>query len=217
MEAFVDRNRNRIVLGLIGGLLLALILTLISFIRVGDARARAAAAEAELESVRNGVSELLVTAATFTGRLNALEPAVSGALDEAVTGLDSFAGSTIEFMIPIDQEIPVSTEFVFERTIDVPVQTTLPIDESIETTIVVAGPLGVDIPVDVTVPVVLDLPIDITFPLTVNETIPIETSIPVRLDVPIAVPVADSELATLATSLRDGLVALQGALADLGG
>ena len=53
-------------------------------------------------------------------------------------------------------------------------------------------------------------------PIPVNETIPINTSIPVNLTVPIEVKVEGSELATLAASLRLGLISLRDVLAGLG-
>ena len=217
MKELVDRYLVVIVAAVAVAVIAAVVVSVVALNRAGDADARANAAEEELVAVRSGVADLVSAAATFTGQINELQPAVSGALDEAIAGLDEFASSSIEFTVPIDESIPIETEFAFMRTITVPVQTVLPIDESVDTTITVQGPLGVEIPLDVTVPVILDLPIDITFPLTVDETIPISTSIPVQLEVPISVDVSDSELATLADSLRKGLTALEEALGGLGG
>ena len=65
-------------------------------------------------------------------------------------------------------------------------------------------------------PLALDLPIDLDVAIPVNETIPINTSIPVNLSVPIEVQVQGTELATLASSLREGLISLREVLAGLG-
>ena len=92
----------------------------------------------------------------------------------------------------------------------------LPIDETIDTTIRVKGPFGIDIPLDITVPIALDLPIDLAVAIPINETIPINTSIPVNLSVPIEVQVQGTELATLASSLRQGLLSLRDVLTGLG-
>jgi hypothetical protein len=98
----------------------------------------------------------------------------------------------------------------------VPINTILPIDETIDTTIQVNGPFGIDIPLDITVPIALDLPIDLAVAIPINETVPIDTSIPVNLTVPIEVQVQGTELATLAASLRQGLISLQEVLTGLG-
>lgn len=217
MRAYIEKNLVTVVTVLAGLVVVSVVLVGVLFFQVARTDDRLAQAERDLVSTQDRLSNLLITAATFTGQINDLQPAVAGALADAVTGLDEFATSTIEVNVPIDQTIPVDTEFVFNRTIDVPIQTVVPIDQTVDTTITVQGPLGVEIPVDVSVPVVLDLPVDVTFPLTVDETIPISTSIPVRLDVPISIDVAGTELAELATSLRDGLMALDEALGDLGG
>jgi hypothetical protein len=50
----------------------------------------------------------------------------------------------------------------------------------------------------------------------VNETIPIEANVPVKLDLPIAIEVGETELATLAASLAEGLRSLEEVLTGLG-
>jgi hypothetical protein len=143
--------------------------------------------------------------------LSHLAPQVGQGLDEAIAGLDSFRSSTIEFDVPINEDIPIETEIVLNRTLDVPIQTTFAIDQVVDTTITIAGPFDTQIPLDVTVPVQLDVPVDLVIPFAINEVIPISAEVPVRLTVPIAVKVAGTELASLADALSEGL----GAFGDL--
>jgi hypothetical protein len=63
----------------------------------------------------------------------------------------------------------------------------------------------------------IDVPIDLELDIAVNETIPITTNVPVKLDIPIAINVGETELASLAASLAEGLRSLQEILSGFGG
>ena len=217
-------KRPAAVLGILAALtVLAVVAALFAMNRASAATAELAAVEAELEAtradmeqLRGGVALFSAQATLLQGQLAELAPQVTAGLDEAVAGLTEFEESTIVFDVPINEVVPISTEVVLDRTLQVPINTVLPINETIETTITVAGPFGIDVPLDITVPLDLDLPIDLDVAIPVNETIPIETSIPVDLQVPISVDVAGTELAELAASLRQGLISLRDVLSSLG-
>jgi hypothetical protein len=98
---------------------------------------------------------------------------------------------------------------VLDRTLEVPIQTTFPIDQVVDTTITIAGPFGTEIPLDVTVPIQLEIPVDLAVPVSINEVVPISADIPVNITVPIAVDVGQTELASLADALADGLQAFR--------
>ena len=220
---FVTRNVAAIVGGLMVVTLLTLVVSLVMLTRVQSTQNDLEAVEAELvdtraemEQLRGGVALFSSQATLLQGQLAELAPTVQAGLDEAVAGLIEFETSTILFNVPINETIPISTEVVLARTLDVPINTILPIDETIDTTIQVNGPFGIDVPLDITVPIVLDLPIDLVVAIPINETVPIDTSIPVNLTVPIEVEVQGTELANLAASLRQGLLSLQEVLTGLG-
>ena len=50
---------------------------------------------------------------------------MSAGLDEAIAGLETFGTSTLEFDVPIDENVPIDTEVVIDRTFEVPIKTTL--------------------------------------------------------------------------------------------
>ena len=171
----------------------------------------------DLDRVEAGAAIFASQVQGFQTKLSELAPNVSAGLDEAITGLESFGNSTVEFTVPIDENVQFETDVVIDRDIEVPIKTTLPINESFDTTIKVAGPFGIDIPLDVTVPVDIDVPIDLRVTVPIHETIPIDANVPVKLDVPISVDVSATQLAELSKALAAGLRSFQEVLTGLGG
>lgn len=189
--------------------LIALVLSAILFARLQDTRddlARVEAGSALFASQVQGFQQQLVD----------LEPVVSDGLDQAIAGLETFGTSSLEFDVPIDEEVVIDTEIVIDRQITVPINETLPINETFDTTITVNTPLG-ELDLDVTVPVDVEVPVDLEIDIPVNERVPVSTSVPVQLSVPIRVDVAETELATLASSLAEGLRSFRDVIAGLGG
>lgn len=171
----------------------------------------------DLDRVEAGAAIFAAQVQGFQSKLSDLAPAVSAGLDEAITGLESFGNSTVEFNVPIDENVKFATNVVIDRDIEVPIKTTLPIDESFQTTIKVNGPFGIDIPLDVTVPVNIDVPIDIVVTVPIHETVPVDADVPVKLDIPISVDVDKTQLAELSKALAAGLTSFRDVLAGLGG
>ncbi len=180
--------------------------------------------ENELSETRTDLARVEAGAALFASQVNGfveviddLGPSIDSGLDEAVTGLEDFGTSKIEFTVNIDETISISEDFELKRTVSVPIKTSIPIDETIDTTVTVAGPFGIDIPVDISVPVDLEVPIDLTVDIPIDETLPIDVDVPVKLDVPISIDVEGTELQTLTDSLVAGLTAFQESLGGLTG
>ena len=173
--------------------------------------------KADLDRVEAGSALFASQVTGFQTKIAGIAPTVSGGLDEAIAGLESFGSSTIDFDVAIDETVMINTDVVINRTVEVPVKTTLPINESFDTTIRIAGPFGTDIPLDVTVPVDIDVPIDLTLSIPINETVPIDAEVPVQLSVPISMNVGETELADLSASIAAGLRSLQQVLEGLGG
>ena len=166
-------------------------------------------ARRKVSQLEDTVAELALQAAAIQ---SVFQGPLASELDGVVAELDAFQTSTISFEVDIDETIPVETDFTLQRTVQVPIVTSLPIRQELDTTITIAGPLGIDIPVDVTVPIDVDVPVDLLVDIPIDETVPIATDIPVRLTVPIDVAVEGSPLADLAGALRDALAALANAL-----
>lgn len=216
MSQFVMRHLTGVLTGLalvVGALLVSNLFLAARLAAVVD---RADDQEAQLARIEVGTGLFASQVTELQGNLALLAPRVRERLVDAVAGLDAFRTSTIAFTVPINEEIPIDTEVVLDRTLNVPIQTSVPIDETIDTTIVVQGPFGSEIPIDVTVPVQLDLPVDVEVPISVNEVIPISTRVPVRLTLPVDVAVQGTELETLVTALRQGLAAFAELMAGYG-
>jgi EmrB/QacA subfamily drug resistance transporter len=223
-------RRTNVLIGLLALLLVgAFVVIGLMTSRVADAEDDAAAARAEsetmagelaqtredLERVEAGAALYASQITGFQEQLVALEPQVSAGIEEAIAGLREFGRSTISFDVAIDETIPIKTDIVLDRVVQVPIKTTIPINESFDTTITINTPVG-NIPLDVTVPVDVDVPVDLVVDIPINETVEIDEEFPVKLDVPIAIEVSETELASLTDSLAAGLEALQDVLTGLG-
>lgn len=216
------QKRTNVMIGVMGVLLAgALVGIALLFARVADAQHDAADAQAELATSRADLERVEAGAALYSSQIEGfqqklveLRPQISAGVEEAITGLRTFGDSTIEFPVKIDQTIPVDTEVVINRTVQVPIKTTIPINQSFDTTIKVDTPLG-KIPLDITVPVDVDVPVDLTVDIPINETVPIKDEIPVKLDVPVRIDVSQTELKDLTDSIAAGLESLQDMLTGL--
>ena len=163
----------------------------------------------------------------LTRQLADLEPQISDGLDEAITELEGFSNSTLEFNVAIDRTVEIDTEITIDRDFAFPISETitidetLPINQTVDTTIEIDTGLGfevpvdVSVPVDVEVPVVVDVPINLDVDVPINETVPVNAEIPINLDVPIEIDIAETELKTLADQLAIGLRNIQSVVGNL--
>lgn len=210
MSSWLNRHLG-VVLGAFGLLLIG------AFVWIAVLMSQVRETRDDLDRVEAGAAIFASQVQGFQSKISELAPNVSAGLDEAITGLESFGSSTVEFNVPIDENVEFATSVVIDREIEVPIKTTLPINESFDTTIKVAGPFGLDIPLDVTVPVDIDVPIDLVVTVPIHETVPVDANVPVKLDIPITVDVSETELAELSKALAAGLRSFQEILAGLGG
>jgi MFS family permease len=218
------QRRLNVMIGLLGLLLAGAFVTIfVLFGRVADAQSDASAARTELGTARADLERVEAGAALYASQIQgfqeqlvALEPEISAGVEEAIAGLRTFGDSTISFDVNIDEVIPIDTEVVIQRTVQVPIKTTIPIQQSFDTTIRVDTPLGA-IPLDVNVPIDVEVPIDLVVDIPIDERVPIQDEFPVQLDVPIAINVGDTALAELTDSLAAGLQSLQDMLSGLSG
>ena len=217
MQSWMQRHLTAVLGTFVALIALAFVLIVLLFAQLSSTRDDLDATQTDLERVEAGAALFASQVQGFQEQLVELEPTVSAGIDDAIAGLETFSSSTLEFDVAIDQNLPINTEIVIDRTFTVPIKTSIPINESFDTTIEVEGPFGLTVPVDVTVPVDIDVPVDLEFELPVNETIPVEANVPVQLDVPIRVDIAETELAELADSLAAGLTSFRDVFSGLGG
>ena len=204
-------QRNLVtVVAAMGVLVLAsLVLSALMFSRVRATEDELVTTQADLQRVEAGDALFASQVNGFVETIDELGPSIDEGLDQAVTELEEFGTTQIEFSVAIDQTITIDETFDLERTVEVPIKTSIPINEEVETTITIDGPFGVDIPLDITVPVDIDVPIDLTVDIPIDESIPINVDVPVKLDVPIVIDVEGTELETLTQSLIEGRRAFQ--------
>ncbi len=179
---------------------------------------RVDALQEEVDRVEQGAAGSAIVATQvleLTNRLAEIQPTIVTGLDEAVTELESFGESTLEFSVPIDETVVIDTTIELQRDFSFPINERLPIDETVNTTIEVDTGLGFEVPVGVTVPVKLDVPIELDVDVPIDETVPIQAEVPVNLNVPIKVDMADTELAALADELAGGLRNVSDLLGEL--
>lgn len=172
----------------------------------------------DLERVEQGAAgSAIVTSQVLeiARQLGEIEPQISDGFNQAITELENFGTSSLEFQVAIDETVSFATDIVIQRDFSFPINETIAIDQTVDTTIQIDTGLGFRVPVDVTVPVQVDVPIDLEVDVPINETVPVEAEVPVKLDVPIRVDVADTELSTLAEQLAEGLRQVQALLAEL--
>ena len=185
-----------------------------------DTRAELEQTRADLERVEQGAAGSAIVATQvleLTRQLAEIEPQISEGLNQAITELDEFGESTLEFNVAVDETVVINTDIVIDREFSFPIDETIPIDQTVDTTIEIDTGLGFTVPVDVTVPVQVDVPIDLDVSIPINETVPVEAEVPVQLDVPITVDLAETELRTLAEQLAQGLRQVQELLGELSG
>ena len=95
----------------------------------GDDAVNAATAE-ELAVLREDIQRVEAGAALYASQIDGfveqiteLEPQITAGVDDAIAGLRDFGTSTISFDVKIDEVIPVDTEVVIRRTVEVPIKT----------------------------------------------------------------------------------------------
>ena len=116
-------------------LLGSLALSLWMFTRVNAAENELATTQADLARVESGAALYASQVNGFVETIDGLGPSIDDGLDQAITGLEDFGTSKIEFDVAIDETISISETFDLQRTVEVPIKTSIPIDEEVETTV----------------------------------------------------------------------------------
>ena len=233
-----DTSVNKAVLAIAGiallGTIAALALVVFSLRSarsdLDQVRAELVTTQEDLARVEQGAAGSAIVSTQvldLTRQLADLEPQISEGLNEAITELEDFSNSTLEFNVAIDRTVEIDTEITIDRDFQFPINETieinqtLPINQTVDTTIEIDTGLGFEVPVDVSVPVDLDVPILVDVPISldvdvpINETVPVNAEIPINLDVPIEIDIAETELQTLADQLALGLRNIQEVVGDL--
>ena len=233
-----DTSVNKAVLAIAGiallGTIAALALVVFSLRSarsdLDQVRAELVTTQEDLARVEQGAAGSAIVSTQvleLTRQLADLEPQISEGLNEAITELENFSNSTLEFNVAIDRTVEIDTEITIDRDFQFPINETieinqtLPINQTVDTTIEIDTGLGFEVPVDVSVPVDVDVPILVDVPISldvdvpINETVPVNAEIPINLDVPIEIDIAETELQTLADQLALGLRNIQEVVGDL--
>jgi hypothetical protein len=123
------------------------------------------------------------------------------ALSQAAASIGALKNSSIDYTVPIDQQIAVAMDVPVKFTVDVPIQQDLAINTTVD--------IPLDIPLlgtrTITVPINTTVPINLSVKIPVDKSFPVNGMIPVKFDVPI-----NLKLST--TTFGDALGQLQAAL-----
>lgn len=113
------------------------------------------------------------------------------AFGEAAQTVANLKSSTIEYVVPIDNEIPVAMDVPVKFTVTVPINQTIPIDTTVKVPIElpIVGQRVIDVPISTRIPV------NLTVEVPIDKTLPVNMTVPVNLDVPIKIRIADTPLA----------------------
>lgn len=139
---------------------------------------------------------LIVTLGAVRGR------AVDG-LRTAAEAVHALRGSSIDYVVRVEQSLPVSLTVPFSTTIIVPINTTLPINTEFRLTL--RTPLG-DYPVNV--PVQSSVPVNMQTSVPVSLSVPISAAVPVALNLPVRINLAQTTLGTSLEQMESYLAAL---------
>lgn len=125
-------------------------------------------------------------------------------LIHALKILEHVAGEVISFEVKFEKAIPVRTEVLFQRTLEVPVKVAVPIDTELDVPVrTLLGTIKLRVPIDT------ELPIDLKIPVPIDEVINVDTEIPVQFVVPVDILLAQTSLAGHLAETQQLLARLQ--------
>jgi hypothetical protein len=123
------------------------------------------------------------------------------AFSQAADSMGAIRNGSIQYVVNIDEEIPVVLDVPVNFTVKVPIQKTLPIQTTVD--------VPIELPLlgtrTITVPINTSIPIDLSVEVPIDESIPINAKIPVQFDVPINLKISE-------TTFGDGLGEFQAVL-----
>jgi hypothetical protein len=156
-------------------------------------------------------------ALALAGQAEALRQSALGAVAQVRQELQGIDDLTLEYSVPIDEDLPVDAVVPFHERLNIPVKTTVPISHTVETAFdLEIRQFGLSIPVEVVVPVELTVPIDLSIPVAIDRDIRVRTTVPIDLEVPIAIDLADLGVARYLELIDLGLADLEQALKGIG-
>ena len=118
MQSWMQRHLTAVLGAFVALIALAFVLIVLLFTQLSSTRDDLDATRADLERVEAGAALFASQVQGFQQQLVELEPTVSAGIDEAIAGLESFSSSTLEFDVAIDENLPINTEIVIDRTFD---------------------------------------------------------------------------------------------------
>ena len=125
------------------------------------------------------------------------------AASTAAAAVEELRDSAIDYVVPIQQSLPVSLTVAYNQTVSVPISLTLPINTNVS--VPLDTPLGT---FPINVPVNTTIPININPQVPLNLSVPISTSVPISLSVPIHLSLRDTAFDTSLVNAEDYLNSL---------
>ena len=112
----------------------------------------------------------------------------SVAFTQAADALGTIQGGDIEYLVKIDEQVPIALDVPVKFTVTIPIEKTLPINTlvNVPVEIPLIGPRTISIPIQTTIPIKFDVEVPI------DETVPVNADIPVHFAVPVRIKIADT-------------------------
>lgn len=131
---------------------------------------------------------LLVTVMAMRTQLLAVGAVAGPVIETVALDLEHAASETINLVIPVQKNIPISTTITLDDTFEVPIKLNVPI----KTIITIPLDLGLLGPQRLSVPIDTMVPIDMSVPIELHRDVPFRTTIPLDISVPINIAIEDT-------------------------
>ena len=112
------------------------------------------------------------------------------AFGQAAAIVHKFKTGSIDYVVKLDNQVPVQFDVPINFTVVVPISQTIPFKTTINTTVKVLG-----LPIPISVPISTNVPISLTVEVPIDYNLQLDNSVPVNFEVPLSINIADTPFA----------------------
>lgn len=112
------------------------------------------------------------------------------AFGQAAAIVHKFKTSSIDYVVKLDNEVPVQFDVPINFTVVVPISQTIPFKTTIHTSVRVLG-----LPIPISVPISTTVPVSMTVEVPIDYNVKLDNSVPVNFEVPLSINIVDTPFA----------------------